>query len=149
MKKLFVVIAVVVVMSIGATVALAATPAKAPAEIVSDLTGKTVDQVTEAREDGKTYGAQAAEADKLQEFKNERLAQYEIALDEAVQENRITQAEADELYETMGSRMDSCTGNGDGAGSNGGCGLGGMMRGSNRGNGLGRMSGNCGNCPQN
>jgi hypothetical protein len=148
MKRLFVIIAAVVVMSIGA-VALAATPAKTPAEIVADLTGKTVDQVIEAREDGKTYGAQAAEADKLQEFKDERLAQYEIALDEAVQENRITQAEADELYETMESRMDSCTGNGAGAGSNNGCGLGNMMRGSNGGNGLGRMNGSCENCPKN
>ncbi len=149
MKKLFVVIAVAVALLIGATAALAATPVKTPAEIVAELTGKTVDQVSEAREGGKTYGAQAAESNKLQEFKDERLAQYETALDEAVEENRITQAEADELYETMKSRMDSCTGNGDGLGSNGGCGLGGMMRGSNGGNGPGRMNGNCGNCPKN
>ena len=148
MKKLFVVIAVVVVLLIGATAALAATPAKTPAEIVAELTGKTVEQVSEARDSGKTYGAQAAEANKLQEFKDERLAQYETALEEAVKENRITQAEADELYETMKSRMDSCTGDGAGAGSMNGCGLGGMMRGSNRGNGPGRMSGNCGNCPK-
>lgn len=143
MKKLFVVIAVAVALLIGATAALAATPAKTPAEIAAELTGKTVEQVSEARDSGKTYGAQAAEANKLQEFKDERLAQYETALEEAVKENRITQAEADELYETMKSRMDSCTGDGIGAGLNNGCGLGGMMRGSNRGNGLGRMNGNC------
>ena len=144
MKKLFVVIAIVAVMLIGATVAYAATTAKTPAEIVSGLTGKTVEQVVDARQDGKTYGAQAADSNKLDEFKDQRLEQYKLALDEAVKEKRLTQAEADKLYENMKSRMAVCTGNGTGTGTRNGLGNG--RKGAGMGYGMGRMGGNCGNC---
>lgn len=142
MKKLFIVIAVAAVMLVGATVAFAAA-AKTPAEIVSGLTGKTVEQAQDARQAGKTYGAQAAEANKLAEFKAQRLEQYKIALDEAVKAKNLTQAEADKLYENMKARMASCTGNGTGAGRGAGNGMG---RGMGRGNGMGRMGGGCGSC---
>lgn len=148
MKKIIVIIAIVAVMLIGSTVALAATAAKTPPEIVSDLTGKTVEQVTDARQDGKTYGAQAADAGKLEAFKQERLAQYKLALDAAVKEKRLTQAEADKLYDAMKARMETCTGNGTGMGAGNGCGLGNGARGQGRGMGLGRTGG-CGNCTQN
>jgi len=156
MKKFWMILAVVLVLATGVTVAFAATAAKTPAEIISGLTRKTETQVTEARQARKTYGAQAAEAGKLDEFKKERLAQYKLALDEAVKEKRITQAEADKLYDAMKARLDACTGNGTGR-VNGGCGLGnGGMRGLGQGNGTGLGCGNrigrgpgnggCGNC---
>jgi hypothetical protein len=146
MKKLWMVIAVVAVMLIGATVAFAAA-AKTPAEIVAGLTGKTAAQAQEARQDGKSYGAQAAEANKLEAFKTERLEQYKLMLDEAVKEKRITQEKADTLYKNMQSRMAGCTGNGNGSGK-------GQGSGNGQGNGLGRgrgmgMAGNnadCANC---
>lgn len=148
MKKLMVIIAVVAVMLIGTTVALAATAAKTPAEIASGLTGKTVEQVTDARKAGKTYGAQAADAGKLEAFKQERLAQYKLALDEAVKEKRLTQAEADKPYDAMKARMENCTGNGTGMCAGNGCGLGNGARGTGRGMGMGRAGG-CGGCTQN
>ena len=152
MKKVLVVVVVLALLAAGTTVALAAGPAQTPAEIVSDLTGKSADDVTEARADGETYGEQAADAGKLDEFKEARLEQYKLALDEAVKEDRITQAQADELYAAMEARMEACTGDGSGAGcglgrGNGeGCGLG-RGNGAGQGLGCGRMGGGCGRLP--
>ncbi len=150
MKKLMIVVVVLAVLAVGTTAALAAGEVQTPAEIVSDLTGQPLDDVTDAREAGETYGAQAADAGKLDEFKKARLEQYKLALDEAVKEGRITQAQADELYAAMEARMEACTGDGIGAG----CGLGngaggGLGRGNGAGQGLGfgRMGGGCGRFP--
>ena len=142
MKKTVLIIGIVMVMLIGLTsVAFAAGIVQTPAEIVAGLTGKSVEEVTAAREDGATYGAQAAEAGKLEEFKDERLALMKSRLDEAVAENELTQAEADEIYANMTERMENCTGDGSGQGAgNGGCGMGGggrMGQGFGRGNGGG------------
>lgn len=149
MKKTVVFITILVVMLVGATVAFAADEIKTPAEIVSDLTGESLDDVTEARENGETYGKQAADAGKLDEFKAERLAQCKLALDEAVKEGRITREQADEMYAAMEQRMETCTGTGEGAGSCGrngqGVGCFGMNR-QGRGLGMGRQNGGCGSC---
>jgi hypothetical protein len=120
LKKITVLITVIAVMLAGATVALASDVFKTPAEIVSDITGKPVDEVTQARSEGVTYGAQAAAAGKLEEFKDERLEQYKLRLDEAVKAGRITQEEADKLFAAMHARITEC----DGVGSGAGCGLG-------------------------
>lgn len=149
MKKSVFFITILVVMLVSATVAFAADAIKTPAQIVSDLTGKPIDEVTEARENGETYGKQAADAGKLDEFKAERLAQYKLALDQAVKEGRITQERADQLYANMQQRMEACTGTGEGAGLGGrnANGLGGFgMNGQGRGFGMGRQNGACGNC---
>lgn len=147
MKKTIFIITILAVMLVGATVAFAADVIKAPAEIVSDLTGESVEDVTEARENGETYGEQAADSDKLDEFKAERLAQYKLALDEAVKEGRITQERADQLYAAMKQRMEACLGTGEGAGLGTGNGMGGSgMNGQGRGLGMGRQNGACGNC---
>jgi hypothetical protein len=135
MKKLLITISVLVIMLAGATVAFAAAAPKTPAEIVSDLTGKSVEQVTEARQSGQTYGNQAAETKKLAEFKDARLDQFKLALDEAVKEKRITQTEADARYQAMESRMENCTGNGSGQGAGNGGGLGSNARGLGKGYG--------------
>jgi hypothetical protein len=141
MKKLLITISVLVVMIAGATVAFAAAAPKTPAEIVSDLTGKSVEKATEARQSGQTYGNQAAEANKLVEFKDARLAQFKLALDEAVKEKRMTQTEADARYQSMESRTENCTGNGSGQGAANGRGLGSNSRGL--GKGYGGMGRNC------
>ena len=150
MKKVLIVVVVLAVLAAGTTVALASGVAQTPAEIVSDLTGKPVEDVTEAREAGETYGEQAADAGKLDEFKEARLEQCKLALDEAVKEGRITQAQADELYAAMEARMEACIGDGSGAGcglGNGaGCGLG-RGNGAGQGLGFGRMGGGCGRLP--
>lgn len=147
MKKTVFIITIVAIMLVGTTAAFADDVFKTPAEIVSDLTGDSVEDVTEARANGETYGKQAADADKLDEFKEERLAQYKLALDEAVKEGRITQEQADRLYAAMEQRMEACTGTGAGAGARAGNGIGGFgTNGQGRGLGIGRQSGACGNC---
>ena len=150
MKKTVIFVVILAVMLVGATVALAADAIKTPAEIVSDLTGEPVEDVTEARANGETYGEQAADAGKLDEFKAERLAQYKLALDQAVKDGRITQERADQLYAAMEQRMEACTGTGEGAGLCGGNGnaAGGFgINGQGRGLGMGRQNGAaCGSC---
>lgn len=141
MKKSVFFITILVVMLVGATVAFAADALQTPAQIVSELTDKPVDEVTEARENGDTYGEQAADAGKLDEFKAERFAQYKLGLDQAVKEGRITQERADQLYADMKLRMEACTGDGAGICGNGGGGFG--KNGQGRGFGMGRQNGAC------
>lgn len=142
MKKTVLIIGIVMVMLIGLTsVAFAAGIVQTPAEIVAGLTGKSVEEVTAAREDGVTYGAQAAEAGKLEEFKDERLALMKSRLDEAVANKDLTQAEADEIYANMTERMENCTGDGSGRGQGAGNGGRGMGGGGRMGQGFGRGNG--------
>lgn len=144
MKKIIILAVAIAVMAIGTTVALASDLFKSPAEIVSELTGKTVDEAVEARLNGVTYGAQAAAVGKLEEFKNERLEQCKLMLSEAVKSGSMTQAEADEYYAAMQARMAACDGTGAGRSfgrgpANGyGCGFEGMTNGRGSGCGFGR-----------
>ena len=137
MKRKMIAIVAAVALLLVATVALAEVNWKTPAQIVSGLTGKTVDQVQADRQAGQSYGAQAAAAGELSQFQQECLAQYKQWLDEAVKSGQMTQAEADILYETMNSRMAACVG----ADNANGLGYGMMGRGMM---GTGRFGGGCG-----
>ena len=137
MKRKMIAIVAAMVLLLVATVALAEVNWKTPAQIVSDITGKTVDQVQADRQAGQSYGTQAAAAGKLSQFQQERLAQCKQWLDEAVKSGQMTQAEADALYETMNTRMAACFG----AGNANGLGNGMMGRGMM---GTGRFGGGCG-----
>lgn len=139
LKKLLAVVTVVGVL--GATGIAYAADISSPAAIVSGLTGKSVESVTEERADGKTYGTIAAESDKLDEFKAEMLKQKKAILDQRVSDGTLTQAEADEIYNNMKERMALCDGTGTGAG----CGMGaGLGQGSCGGLGRGGMRGGIG-----
>lgn len=145
-KKLAVLAAIVVVIMVGAVSAsFAATEWKTPADTLAGLTGQSVDTVQEKRQEGASYGAQAAEAEILEEFKAARLENIEARLAEAVAEGDLTQEEADARLEAMAERQETCTGDGTGAG----CGLGGMRQGrgagNGAGNGLGKGGGGRGN----
>ena len=98
------------------TAAFAAADYKTPAEITAGLTGKTTDEVTAERQAGNSYGAQAEEAGKLDEFQTERLALCEQNIAQDVLDGRLTQAEADKLLEDMKLRMEDCDGTGTGLG---------------------------------
>lgn len=151
-KKLLAVVAVVGVL--GTTgIVYAATEAKTPAEVVSGLTGKTVEDVTKERAEGKTYGTIANEADKLDEFKTQMLEQKKAILDQRVKDGTLTQAQADEIYNQIKENQATCDGTGSarigrgaeagfGQGSCGGLGMGsgaqGQGRGQGRGMGFGR-----------
>ncbi len=146
-KKLLAVVAVVGVL--GTTgIVYAATEAKTPAEVVSGLTGKTVEDVTKERAEGKTYGTIANEADKLDEFKAQMLEQKKAILDQRVKDGTLTQAQADEIYNQIKENQATCdgtgsarigrgTGAGFGQGSCGGLGMGSSAQGQGRGQGRG------------
>ena len=143
MKKLLtalITLALAAAMSVSAFAATYTTPADACAGV----TGKTLEQVIALRQDGKTYGTIAADAGKLEEFKD---AVYEIKEDrlkELVKNGTITQAEADEILAIIKERQAVCDGSGGGGlgrGIGGGCGNGGGQ-GTGRGNsGTGRGMG--------
>lgn len=142
MKKWMLALAIAVVLVVGsASVAFAAGLFETPAQTVANLTGQTEDDVLQARQDGTPYGAQAADAGKLDEFKAERLEQYRLRLQQAVEEGRLTQQEADELYKNMEQRMETCNGDGLGYGSGGGFG-----NGKRNGDGLGNGGFGFGGC---
>lgn len=141
-KKLFLLLSIVAILLVGvASISYAATVYNSPAEIVAGLTGKSVDEAVAARQAGTSFGAQAKDAGKLAEFQAARLELYKQRLDQAVADKKITQEEADKLYEAMALRTADCTGDGLGQG------LGKGGRGMGRGAGYGSGSGlGCGNC---
>jgi len=118
-----------------------ATGSTTPAGIVSTLTGKSLEQVTVERAAGKTYGAIAIEAGKLDEFKAENLEQKKVILDQRVKDGYLTQAQADAAYDTMKANQATCDGTGsarmgqrNGSGSGQGMGMGaGQRNGGGRG----------------
>ena len=113
---------------------------KTPAEIVSALTGKTTDEVNSERADGKTYGAIANDAGKLEEFKTQVLEQKKVYLDQRVKDGTLSQERADAIYDTIEGGQLTC----DGTGSTSlgvGCGEGIGAGGCGMGNNLGRESG--------
>ena len=146
-KKILLMTAIVTVLVLGlATVSFAATEWKTPAEILAGLTGKSVEAVQEARQEGQSYGAQAAAADKLEAFRDERLAQVENRLKDAVEDGQLTEEEAAQRLETMQERAETCDGSGLGQ-AEGGLRIGGQgngRRGGQAGDGLGQGNGNKG-----
>ena len=109
-----------------------------PAEIVANLSGKSVEDVTEEKFDSnKTYGEIAYDEGKWEEFREEVLESKKAYLDEMVEEGVLTQEEADEYYNYMLEMQEYCDetgGNGRGAG----CGFGGKGMGfGGRGMGFG------------
>ncbi len=154
-KKLLVGLLTVGVLS--ASVAVYAAEVKSPAEIASSLTGKTVTQVDQERAAGKTYGTIAKDAGKLDEFKKQILEQKKANLDQQVKDKKITQAQADTIYNAIKANQATCDGtgtaaigrkngmgNGQGSSLNQGRGMGrgvGMQRGAGMGRGAGLGSG--------
>ena len=57
------------VSTLSTGIVFTAVTTKTPSDITFELTGKTVDQVTQEKVSGKTYGTIANEAGKLEELK--------------------------------------------------------------------------------
>lgn len=148
-KKLAAVVAGVSVLGVSG-IAFAAT-AMTPAEIVGNLTGKTVTEVYQERSTGKTCGTIAQEAGVLEEFKAQNLEQKKAVLDQRVKDGNMTQQRADEIYNTIKTNQAACDGSGNGqigkkcgAGFGQGSGMGagaGMRNGGGFGGGMGAGSG--------
>jgi len=130
---------------VGVAGASYATGTTTPAGIVAGLTGKSVADVTTQRAAGTTYGAIAQEAGKLDEFKAQSLEQKKLVLDQRVADGKLTQAQADEIYNSIKTNQATCDGTGSGKANGIGFGQGmGTGRGSGQrnGGGMGRGMGN-------
>jgi hypothetical protein len=140
-KKIVVYLAVIGVLSTSVVFGVVAT--RTPADIAAELTGKTVEEVTESRNSGKTYGTIAGEAGKLEEFKTQTLKQKKQVLDQRVKDGDLTQVAADKIYNSIVANQEICDGTGSaGIGKMNGAGFGkgngqGMVRGQGNGAGCG------------
>lgn len=144
-KKIIMSLAVVSVLSTSVVFGVVAS--KTPADIVAGLTGKSVEEVTKERTSGKTYGTIAKEAGKLEEFKTETLKEKKAILDQRVKDGSLTQAQADEIYNSIKTNQATCDGTGSsGIGRMNGAGFGqGRGQGMGKGQGMGNGAG-CGSC---
>jgi len=146
MKNLKKIIAAVTVVGmLGASGAAYAATVKTPAEIASELTGKTVEDLYKERASGKTYGTIAKDAGKLEEFKAQMLEQKKAILDQRVKDGKLTQEQADEIYNAITHNQANCDGPGSAAiGRKYGAGFGlgsGMGNGQGAGRGAGMRNG--------
>jgi hypothetical protein len=145
MKKFMKVSVVAVVIFVLGTAGTAfAASFKTPAEIVSALTGKTTDAINSERVEGKTYGAIANDAGKLEEFKTQVLKQKKVNLDQRVKDGTLSQERANAIYDAIEKAKSTCDGKGRtclGAGCGAKIGAGGCGMGNNLGRGSGRGMG--------
>ena len=143
-----VVTASLLVAALGVTsvTVFAASKYGSPADAAAALTGKSVEEVLQVRqEENKTLGTQVDEVGKLSEFQLEILEQKKEVLQERVTEGRMTQEEADGILLTLEENQLTCDGTTSGIGMMNGIGFGnGMMNGNGNGyqNGNGNSSGN-------
>ncbi len=158
-KKIAVALTIMTAAVISLTAVSYASEWRGPADTLAAITGKTVEAVEEAKDAGTGYGAQAAEMDLLEEFKAARTEAMKARLDQAVADERITQAEADAKLQERAERMSECEGVpgecdpangsrglrlGDGEGNGLQDGSGGQLRGGMNGGGLGQGRGRAG-----
>jgi hypothetical protein len=138
MKKIITVVAVVGVL--GAAGFAYAADIKTPADVVAALTGKSVTDLNKERASGKTYGTIANDAGKLAEFKTQMLEQKKSVLDARVSDGKITQPQADDIYNAIKTNQATCDGTGnEKIGKKNGVGFGnGQGTGSGKGQGMGR-----------
>ena len=111
------------------------------AGIVAGLTGQSIEQIMAQRATGITFGTIAQKAGKLDEFKVQTLEQKKIIFDQRVKDGNLTQAQADQIYNSIKTNQATCDGTGSaGIRQRNSAGLGqgqGMGMGAGQGNGGG------------
>jgi len=113
LKKTVAIGMMILAMCATSLTAFAASQYGTPAEAVAGITGRTIDSVvTERNETGKTYGAIADEAGKLDEFKAENLELKKDKLDTQVAAGTITQEKADSIIAAIKENHVNCDGTG-------------------------------------
>jgi hypothetical protein len=100
---------------IGGSGAAYAASTGSPAEILAELTVKSAEAIYEQRLEGETYGALAIEEGVQEQFKERMLENKKEILQERVQEERMTQEQADKIYERMAQNQENCDGAAQGA----------------------------------
>lgn len=146
------------VMAISATgvTAFAASQYNTPAELVAQITGRTLESIVDERtETGKSYGEIASEAGELDEFKAGALEIKKDQLAAQVEAGVMTQERADTIIAALEENQINCDGTGSvglgkslGAkfGANGagmGTGRGGSAQRGSRGQGMKLHGGSC------
>lgn len=113
MKKFKKIVAAAVAVAVLTTAGIAfAAELITPAEIISELTGKPLENLYEERNSGKTYGTIANENDVLADFKSQMLEQKKAILDQKVLDGALTQEKAEEIYKTLEENIANCDGSG-------------------------------------
>lgn len=93
------------------TVSAFANTKNSPAESLAGLTNKTVEEVSQEKNDtGKTYGQLAEKAGKLEEFKLERSETKKAKIALRVEDGKISQEKADKLIADFEERRANCDG---------------------------------------
>ncbi|HHW94317.1 MAG TPA: DUF2680 domain-containing protein [Mogibacterium sp.] len=112
-RKLAAAIVATLVLTSGSITAFAGTEYSTPAELVAGLLGKSVEEVVaEKIKDKTTYGAIAADAGKLEEFKAGMLKIKKDRLSELVKAGKITQEKADSIMKAIEENQSNCDGTG-------------------------------------
>ena len=133
--------ALTLAMGVTSLTVFAAAKYDSPQEALAGITGKTIEEITQERFDEvKTYGEIAAEAGKLDEFKEELFEQKKEIIEERVAEGSLSTENADEILERVEDNQATCVGDGErGSGMMSGFGfMFGNGSGGGRGNGFGR-----------
>lgn len=117
--------ALALAMGVTSLTVFAAAEYDSPQEALAGITGKTIEEIDDERyEEGKTFGEIAAEAGKLDEFKEELFEQKKEIIEERVAEGSLSRENADEILERIEDNQATCFGNGGrGRGMMGGFGL--------------------------
>lgn len=125
-KKLVVTGIMLLVASAACASAFAESAYKSPVEALAGITERTVESIlAERKETGKTFGAIAKEAGKLDEYKAECLEIKKDYLLAQVSAGKLTQEEADAILSKIEAKQIICDGTGAGclydAGTGYGC----------------------------
>ena len=138
-KKLIMVGAVVTMVGAASVTAFAASSYSTATEAAAGLTSRTIEDVTAERyETGKTYGAIADDAGKLEEFQAEMLQIKKDILADRVEAGLMTQERADAIITAIEENQSTCDGTGSlGIGQRMGAGFG-KMNGNGQGTGQGQ-----------
>ena len=137
--------ALTLAMGVTSLTVFAAAKYDSPQEALAGITGMTVEEITEERfDEDKTYGEIAAEAGKLDEYKEELFEQKKEIIEERVAEGSLSRENADEILDRIEDNQGTCFGDGErGSGMMGGFGfMFGNGSGGGRGNGFGGGMGN-------
>ncbi len=117
-KKLLVVVTIMAVIVLGlASVSYALANYGSRPEAAAGLTGKSLEEVIDARREGIPYGKQAEAAGVQEAFEEEIQNQFRDRLDALVEEGRLTREEADARIAAMEEHIATCDGESDQTGS--------------------------------
>ena len=112
-RKIFTLTVVVLALVAMSITAFAVTTNQTPAELLAEITGRTVDSIrAEKIESDSTYGGVANQAGVLEQFRNRMLELKKSVIEERVAEGTMTQEQADTILKAMEEHQLTCDGTG-------------------------------------